>query len=783
MKLHVFFSLLIITVLGTFLFEQKLKNDWLEKRNIEIEQEANLLSLQMADMFNASFSNLAGLASLFEIHPKTNEEEFVQFAKVMRGYQPAIRAIQFADKKTQIIYIYPKKGNEVILEKPFVLLTDKIRGEITRRAIETRTLTIQEPFILKQGGVGTVARIPIFKEGVFIGLALGVYDINMLLDFLVPKDKREKFAIHFTDQSNNTFYTTGELTEPYSNAPIDIGNNFWKLSLSWKVPPQPPLVLRHGIIYVITGTLLILILFLLNKTWVYTELLNKTVKIHTKDLQDANSSLKREVIQRNKVTEQLSQNEEKLRALINTTIDGVISFDTDLKVSLWNPAAQKIYGYSQKEILGESFLSLVPERYQKIEQERWKEFKDTGSGPSIGKTLEIICLRKDGQELPIELSFSTHKVNGRDTATAIVRNIAKRKEHERLLLETEKNLHQEVDHLKKQLDEKIELRKKMGESKEILKVINQIKLVAPTMMNVIIQGESGTGKEIMANMIHQNSDRKEAPFVAVDCGAIPETLFESELFGHERGAFTGADKTKIGKFEMAKGGTLFLDELTNLSFDSQGKLLRVIQERKYYRVGGKESKELDVRIIVATNRVMAECVSKGEFRDDLFHRLNQFSVALPTLKDRRDDIPFLISEFIDEANREFKKTVQSVSRDGLKVLMNYTWPGNIRELNNVIKRAVLLSSSDEITADILELDSYTTGEGTGAFQTENVIDKIIENELSFQEASKINTEKFDKEIIQKVLSRVGDKKTKAAEILGLNRKTLYTKLKKLNIEK
>jgi len=333
-----------------------------------------------------------------------------------------------------------------------------------------------------------------------------------------------------------------------------------------------------------------------------------------------------------------------------------------------------------------------------------------------------------------------------------------------------RNLTREVESLRKQLDEKNILDEVIGQSTELSQVLKQVQIIAPTDMTVMIQGESGTGKEIICKLIHKLSLRKNQPLVAIDCGAIPDTLVESELFGHEKGAFTGADSPKQGKFEQAHGGTLFLDELTNLTEANQMKLLRVLEERKVQRLGGKKLIDVDVRIIAASNIKLFDAVQNKKFRSDLYYRLNEFHINLPLLKDRKDDIPVLAKYFLDQANKELSKNIKGFTPEGARRLLNYGWPGNVRELKNVIKRAVLLCEANNITPVELGLDSITFDAGRAA-QFHN------ETTGSLEDATK----QVEKELIIKALEQTGGNKIKAAKLLKMNRKTLYRKIKSLGI--
>lgn len=303
----------------------------------------------------------------------------------------------------------------------------------------------------------------------------------------------------------------------------------------------------------------------------------------------------------------------------------------------------------------------------------------------------------------------------------------------------------------------------MGNSPAILQVMEQVKIVATNDITVLLEGDTGTGKEWLARLIHGLSSRKLNPFIAIDCGAIPETLFESELFGYEKGAFTGAHQARKGKFELAHKGTLFLDELNNLSPHLQAKLLRVLEEKNVQRLGGKSPLPIDVRIIVASNKNIVKEVSEGHFRRDLFFRLSEFKIDIPSLKERGNDIVVLSEYMIQEANRKFGKQVKSVSREALRAMLDYDWPGNIRELRNVIRRAVLLAKGEVIGV-------------------ENLVFLHVHSSSSPQELD-LNTVagQIELDTIRKALSKTCGNKTAAAEILGISKRQFYRKLRKYNL--
>lgn len=349
-------------------------------------------------------------------------------------------------------------------------------------------------------------------------------------------------------------------------------------------------------------------------------------------------------------------------------------------------------------------------------------------------------------------------------------------DNEELILIIKNSLHTQylsrgVEELRRKLGEKKPIEERMGESPQIKQVLKQVEIIAPTNMTVIIQGASGTGKELIAQLIYQKSLRKDKPFVAIDCGAIPEPLVESELFGYERGAFTGANDRREGKFEQANSGTLLLDEMTNLSDAVQMKLLRVIQERSLQHLGGKRDISIDVRIIAASNVNLSEAVRAGKFRNDLYHRLNEFQIELPKLTERKEDIPIMAKYFLDEANSEFNKKVNGISPEAMKFLLNYPWPGNVRELRNIIRRAVLLAGSDSIEPGNFSPDNLKL------YGEKMDVTQLLDKGVSFEEITK----EVEKDLIEKALECSGGNKIKTAEVLKMNKKTLYRKIKALQL--
>lgn len=310
-----------------------------------------------------------------------------------------------------------------------------------------------------------------------------------------------------------------------------------------------------------------------------------------------------------------------------------------------------------------------------------------------------------------------------------------------------------------------------GKSSQSQKIQQLIKLLAPTNMSVIIEGESGTGKEMVANAIHQKSKRADFPFVAIDCGALPKELATSELFGHIKGSFTGAINNKIGHFEAAKGGTLFLDEIGNLTYENQVKLLRVLQERKIKRIGDTKSIDIDVRIIVASNESLEEKVKAGDFREDLYYRLNEFMIELPPLRQRGDDILTFAEHFLTESNRELERNFDGIDEEAQQIINHYSWPGNLREMKNVIKRAVLLGEGKEIHALDFPLEIRTPSSSEHSFDDFEPITDL-----------KTVAERAERKAILKTLEQTNYNKTQAAKVLKVDRKTLYNKMESYEIE-
>ncbi len=339
-----------------------------------------------------------------------------------------------------------------------------------------------------------------------------------------------------------------------------------------------------------------------------------------------------------------------------------------------------------------------------------------------------------------------------------------------------KELRGEVSRLKGQLKNKYSFDQIVGNSKSMQDVFRSLERVVETNVTVSIRGESGTGKELLARSIHFSGLRKQKPFVAVNCAAIPESLLESELFGHEKGAFTGAIARRVGKFEQADGGTLFLDEIGDMPHSTQVKILRVLQERRFQRVGGTETVEVDVRVISATNKNLEEEMKEGNFREDLYYRINVYPIFVPPLRKRREDIPALAGFFLEKYNQQYRKKIKAILPQTMDYLMNYEWPGNVREFENILERSFLHASNGVLAAEHLPITITSFKESL------NSSDSFIDLKKVVSLTKQITPLKdLEKEVLQQALKLTNYNMSSAALELGIGRTTLYRKLEKYNI--
>ena len=432
--------------------------------------------------------------------------------------------------------------------------------------------------------------------------------------------------------------------------------------------------------------------------------------------------------------------------ILNSVADGVFATDNEGKITFINKAAEEITGFSSKEALGHFCFDIFR---ADICQSRCA-LKETLKTKKEIIDLPATILRKGGQKVPISIS------------TAVLKN-----ERGQIIggVETFRDL-SVIEELKKVLFQKYTLGDIISKNYLIHDIFNILPNIAESDSTVLIQGVSGTGKELFAKAIHNLSRRKEKPFIKVNCGALPDTLLESELFGYIKGAFTDAKKDKPGRFALANGGTIFLDEVGDMSPSLQVKLLRVLQEKEFEPLGATSPRKTDVRIIAATNKDLSKLISEGKFRDDLFYRLNVVKIELPSLSQRREDIPLLIDAFIQKFNAKMGKQIVGVSDQALRLLLKHDYPGNIRELENIIEHAFVLCRGERIDFDCLPKE-ITEG------QKGDYLSMSLQEETPF--------EKAETEVIEKILKKYDGNRIKTAQELGIDRTTLWRKIKKYGL--
>ena len=419
-------------------------------------------------------------------------------------------------------------------------------------------------------------------------------------------------------------------------------------------------------------------------------------------LRRAHDELEEKVEER---TKELRESQERLTSIINSAIDAIINIDAELNVTLFNAAAEQIFQCSADEVMGQSIEPFLTEEFSAlvhryIEQHQSGRADDeSAEGRYVAAPEGLHARRDDGEVFPVEATLCPVQLTTQRVYLIILRDINELKEAEEELSQ----LKSEQDYLREELKSEYNFEEIVGTSPAIQEVFDAIDQVAATDTTVLVSGETGTGKELVARALHNRSERGDNVLVKVNCAALPSDLIESELFGHEKGAFTGATQQRKGRFELADGGTIFLDEIGELPLETQAKLLRVLQEQEFERVGGSATLKVDTRILAATNRDLETAVEEGRFRSDLYYRLNIFPIELPPLRDREGDIPLLANHFCAKFSNRAGKEIQGVSPSAMAVLERYDWPGNVRELANIIERAVILASGPLIRAEHLAI--------------------------------------------------------------------------------
>ncbi len=500
------------------------------------------------------------------------------------------------------------------------------------------------------------------------------------------------------------------------------------------------------------------------------EQLEVRVQERTSELREANATLKEEVSERKRAERALRKSRERLTRIIDSAIDAIISVQPSLEITLFNAAAESIFRCRADEAEGQSldafltnpFEALVRrhiERHQRGEGEEGEGARREG-GRYLAAPEGLEARRADGEVFSVEATLCPVQLPGADQYLLILRDIDELKQAEAELeqLESERSYLQEELRSEHNFDEIV------GTSPPMQEVFSAIEQVADTDTTVLITGETGTGKELVARALHDRSARADQVFVKVNCAALPGDLIESELFGHEKGAFTGATERREGRFELADGGTLLLDEIGELPPETQAKLLRVLQHQEFERVGGSETIEVDTRILAATNRDLEAAVENGAFRSDLYYRLNIFPIELPPLRDRTGDIPLLAEHFRELFAQRTGKDVRGIRPGALAVLEGYDWPGNVRELANIIERAVILASDTHIRAEHLSISAESGADRSSSFDT-------------LEEAQRRHIERA----LERTDGVVGGEEG-AAQLLDIKRTTLLSRMDRLGID-
>ncbi len=459
-----------------------------------------------------------------------------------------------------------------------------------------------------------------------------------------------------------------------------------------------------------------------------------------------------------------------LEYVLDSALDGVFIVASDRRLVLFNRACEELYGISRDSVLNEACL--VIEELKKTLKQHGGE-KQPGYGELASKKESMIVAHKGGRTVWVETTFTPiyDRENG---DIAYVMGVVK-DQTEQMQLEREKEkLIAQLGRMRQDLEKRYDFPDIVGRASSILHTLKLTGEVARQNTTVLILGESGTGKELLAKAIHYNSPRSEHPFVAINCSAFPDTLIESELFGYEKGAFTGAEKTKPGKVQLAAGGTLFLDEITEMSAPAQAKMLRVIQEREYQPLGGVRTLKADIRIIAATNKDIQKLVRMGKFREDLYYRLYVYPITIPPLRERPEDIPVLIDAFIKKLNLEMGRQIQGMKPEAMDVLLNYHWPGNVRELQNVVERLMILSSNDIV--EIGDLPGYLReGERRVPAAADPGNWAALPERFSLDQY----VQRCESTLLLNAWKKSGFNKTQAARKLGLSRSTFRYKLSKV----
>jgi PAS domain S-box-containing protein len=470
---------------------------------------------------------------------------------------------------------------------------------------------------------------------------------------------------------------------------------------------------------------------------------------------------------------QVRERERKLGRLVGSAMDAIVELDQHLRVTQMNPAAEKIFGCAAAEAAGRTFTHfLTPDSREELA----RLIIDLDTRPDGQRYLWIpgglTATGSGGGHFQAEATLSRFDVEREPFYTLILRNVNERLEAEQKI----RSLTVEAEYLREEISSLVGADEIIGRSEPLRKVLAEVKQVAATDATVLLLGETGTGKELIARAIHLASRRRAKPLIKVNCAAIPATLIESEFFGHEQGAFTGATKKRDGRFALAHGGTIFLDEVGELPLDLQSKLLRVLQEGEFEPVGSSQTRKVDVRVIAATNRDLQACVQDGKFREDLYYRLNVFPIRLPPLRERRDDIGLLATALARKLAQRMGRTLEPLSGDCIRRLQAYSWPGNVRELQNIIERAVITSRDGRLDLDRALPESMHAMAAAPA--TGDGANRRVHTVKEFEELERQNIIAALESAEWKVAGESG-----AARLLGVKPTTLSSRMKALGIER
>ena len=467
-----------------------------------------------------------------------------------------------------------------------------------------------------------------------------------------------------------------------------------------------------------------------------------------------------------------------LARVIASAMDAIITFDSTRRIELFNEAAENIFRLPAGKAIGGSIDQILTDGFRRALEESMRAFAGGVTvRPFVWAPGGLAAKRADGSEFPIEATVSHFEVGDRKLFTLILRDVDERRRAETELRE----LGLQNEYLQEEIKQAHNFAEMVGHSAALNSVLDQVQLVAATDSTVLILGETGTGKELIARAIHSAGARCERPLIKVNCAVLPAGLIESELFVHEKGAFTGATDRRIGRFELANGGTIFLDEIGDLPPEVQIKLLRVLQEREFERIGGTRTVSVDIRVIAATNRDLNQAVAEGRFRADLFYRLNVFPILMPPLRERADDIALLVHYFVRRYAARIGRRIERIPAATMSRLAAYSWPGNIRELENVIERAVILSSGPDLEVAAGLIPAIPVARGGDAFEARPRIgsnDPPTSADRSLAETEKEHIIEVLKQTNWRIEGPNG-----AAAILKLNPSTLRSRMKKLGVER